>query len=168
MKTITFFLVLLGTIYAQDIKADEKLKLLCEEESSIGFNWENGSWSNAVFEPETYIVIKEDNSKCDINGIKPENQPQDQLITLKKGCYNIRRDDIEYKDYTNEICYEDYRKINGEFHLVFISCPKMGMEPNGRFMKASFNPSPYIVKDLRSKEDIKEPQTISHGKCRKL
>lgn len=84
MRTLTLFLLLLNAIYAQNINDNKELKLICEEESSIGFNWENGNWSEAGFEPETYIVIKEDDLKCNINGIKAENQPKDQLITLKK------------------------------------------------------------------------------------
>lgn len=159
-KAIVYLILFTAGLSAQET---QNLTLSCIEEESTGFYWEDNKWVNSNFQEQSYIVQKEDDRKC--NSLKKRNFKASDKLNIKAACYNIRKKGTEYKDYTNEVCYEDWIKRNGQYYLTFISCGKMGMEPNGKFMKTNFNPSPYIVKNAISSDDIKEPQMISHGKC---
>ena len=153
-KAVFCFLLFITGSSAQIMEDNNNLTLICTESESVGFYWENNKWISSNFQEQSYIIQKEDDRKCE-SLTKRQFKANDKL--------NIK--ESEYKEYTNEVCYEDWIKNNGDYHLTFISCGKIGIEPNGKFMKTNFNPSPYIIKNTISVEDIKEPQMISHGKC---
>lgn len=162
-KAVLYILLFTAVANAQILEDNNNLTLLCTENESVGFYWENNKWISSNFQEQSYIIQKEDDRKCE--PLTKRQFKANERLNIKAACYNIRKKEAEYKEYTNEICYEDWIKNNGDYHLTFISCSKMGIEPNGRFIKTNFNPSPYIVKNTASREDIKEPQMISHGKC---
>jgi hypothetical protein len=170
-------LVIVGLLIsgsAMALEQDKPYTSLCIGEKSTGFNWTNGKWVKANFDPEKYLAVKlqiepvtkgnplPESGYC-ARDIKDQNPWNTDIGEFRSGCYNFRHFGSDIFGHESEVCTEIWR-INGpEKNLESVHCnkKKLTFAPNGNFIypliHTNINPEP-----IRKNKDS---LVISVGKC---
>jgi len=156
-------LILIGIARAEitDLKP---FSLLCAEEESTGFNWENHRWVRTNFKPDTYILSR----------LQPESLPcfslpePSQSIKRQgdhgysKSCYVLKR--VGEEKGFGEVCGEYWIEKDGELVLRSISCDETAhykAHIDGPFAIARTFGAFYEDKETGERDSV----IVSIGKC---
>jgi len=182
--------VLLSLIFTTSISNaeitsfDEQFTVLCEIESSTGFNWSNGNWHQTKFTAgQQYIIKKESDehskdkyvSLCPLGFLKEEPRELPNWI-IRDGCYSFKELKSN-KNYSSEPCRERWSK--DDMKLDRVSCPqslgrpKMVFKPNGLIhihkdeLNLEANPKAIYLSngELWLPADYKDSMYIAFGRC---
>ena len=138
---------------------------VCKSESEIGYNWRNGGYRTAQYDPNTYIITVGDTKHCSANPAKNLDTPK---VKWRDVCANITRvGDTPYPDMASH-CREEYI-IDGTASSVTLNClnanigvaVNMAADPSGWFHLTSVHSNT----SARPQRDYKDSLVIGVGKC---
>ena len=143
--------------------------IMCESEMAIGFNWENGTYSQGTFSKRKHILKKvEPFEGC----YEFEYNPYANHLSLKY-TFGSRQVCIKHHIFGEEPrkkggqCYERYDKREDGTWDIRISCedttdtPEIRLSPNGFYHLARIHDNV----SSKPKRDYKDSQYIEWGKC---
>ncbi len=145
----------------------QPFKSLCIADQESGFNWSNGKWIPAKFEPGKYILQKIDYEEKMLSKnsterpmlcSKPSATNVDKEKDIVRACYAVQKfGGVIHNWFHANDCYESFK----DGKIQEIQCSGVGkFKPNGFFVKL---PS-YISMDL-STGDEKDSMVLSVGIC---
>ena len=175
MRNKACSLILLGSInlavIAQPVFGSKAgYSVICVEEKSTGFNWQNKSWVQANFKEETYIVSRipvekyrtfvearaNDVYLCDDRSNENSKYEKTEFINE---CYSVTRIGQKPTVLDSNMCSEVWESKR----LVSVHCnkhsSKLIFQPTGNFIKQPWH------SDLLSDEQNKDSLALSVGKC---
>ena len=171
-KIILSILLLVVSLSAEITDRNKSFTLLCIEDAAVGFNWVKGKWEKTNFTQSKYLVKKLSLDKCDATKEMKElpimyDWNKDSKINSRKGCYNIRNHGSEFTKWNTKSCYEEWYKKGDKFYLDTVNCDRIGMQPNGKFIKSQL---PLSVNNIHNNPSNgnKDSIFVSHGKCSEL
>lgn len=142
---------------------------ICIGDQSVGFDWENNSWTPKRFVPEKFLIKKINIIKDDKAGTvcKPKLMSSKRVDlgengAFEYGCYNVMKVGGEYYPYSSKVCSEIWQKKNGKLYLYVVDCDDIKFSPNGHFHQSS------IHAGIEEKEDYKDSMAVSVGSCSSL
>ncbi len=175
MRNRVCLLILLGSInlvvIAQPVFGSKAgYSVICVEEKSTGFNWENKNWVQANFKPETYIVSRVPADKyrtlvearannvylCEDNSSEYQKYEKIEFINA---CYSVTKIGQQPTFLDTNMCSELWESKK----LISVHCnkhsSKLTFRPTGNFIKQPWHT------DLSSDVPNKDSLTLSVGKC---
>lgn len=158
----------------------EPYTLICIEEQSSGFSWENGQWKPARFkagdkyqvrrlDPRTLkdVAATDEPIACRsgdfFTGHKLESFLGEDATFIRSACYTIKRfGEKSIPMFDGEICAEEFTRTE----LKKVECKSMHFKPNGAFIKLPV----YTSMDLDPKptNDYKDSMALGLGTCSTL
>lgn len=162
----------------KEIKIGEKI--ICEEEASTGFHWEDGGYKSTNYKTHNYLFTKQEHrptvqSDCTDKFEVACNCPASMRYSRETDSHNY--DDNSLPSYLtrcylvkegsngrvhSEECKESY--IDGKLHKVSCDRGTYSFHPNQLFLRAPTEASKDI--SMFPKNDYKDSYIISHGSCR--
>lgn len=173
MKTynlcITFILhiLLCSAATAQVTDENQVFNLLCKEDKSIGFQWQNNEWKQVRFAEETFLLSKLDNKNDNpfCKDLSSTNQIKRYTdLAFSKGCYVLKK--IGEKSGVGNKCNERWIVKENYISLHDIRCDGIfdyiKADIDGEFVKSNTS---YInsIKDAEKKHEGYISMSI--GKC---
>ncbi|RYA22484.1 hypothetical protein CRU96_12735 [Malaciobacter halophilus] len=159
MKNI-FILFTLIT-FSFGLELNKSITLLCVEDKSIGFNWQQKEWTQKNFRTKKYIVKKYNENECSAKRANKSSflkWDDSRKTNLRYGCYKVYRHGTKpYR--AAEACFESWKKIKSKFTMTDIQCENFILKPNGKFVTSTLP---------ATSEGSKVSMSLSHGKCSEL
>ena len=170
---VSIFLVFITNTSFAVTEEDDYFTVLCEEEQSTGFNWEDGGWVRTKFITSKIIIkkVKWDEKYVFCTEQEIKNRTEYEDLKWVYGCYESKRFGEEWSSYPRyavKVCSEWWEEINDEFVLQSVKCDDSPQEinfaPNGYFHKSYFHSN----LSSKPKDDYKDSLYVSVGKCSTL
>lgn len=172
MKLLVLFLLLFKAFSssAQPAKGSTAgYSVLCIEEQSTGFNWENMRWVRKNFNGQTLIISRVPSEKYMSEKTKAaefmlcKDKSGDnsvyEKISLIHACYTMVQVGNKPNFLDSQMCVETWegnslKRVSCEDHMS-----KFAFEPAGGFIKQPWH------MDVRSTETSKDSLALGVGKC---
>lgn len=155
-------------------------RIICEEKSSIGFDWKNGKYKQTRFTEDKYRFIKmEHRPDQSGNSCGPDDRGNDcrcqWLLRISQRHFDYEFDGelmmtnrcyfFEYNGSSKSIlCKEFYD--DGRVDKITCDTENITFHPEQLFLTTPSVASKNV--DLFPKDDYKDSFVISHGTCRRL
>lgn len=174
-KLILLIFTISTLLISEEIKDRNKLfTSICTEDVKLGIFFEDGKiWNPIGLKPKQHIVqkIKKGNllesGECSFPELDLDYKVERGDRIYRKNCYNIRGADSEFYGSSSKVCYEGWKKIDGQEILEGIDCESFKLMPNKYFQQSETDGimSIGMIQDI---EEIykKSIPTLSVGKCK--
>ena len=161
-----FSLLTLIVVYTYAIEItshEEKFTLLCVEESSVGFDWNNNQWNPTDFKVSTLVIKKVDKAADMYFCSKSSTKDIGGYITVEQ-CYSTKMHSNSYV--SKQMCSESWDKEDKSKNMSMLDCQSLTgsmkiLVSNGSFIRTNTHTN---MTNSGKHSSI----FISHGHCSKI